>query len=70
MGSDIKHNLARLEGSSCLILTVEGKGNEVIDELSLLEIQGLRLHLGFSNLGEKRVRACCFSHFGSRNERV
>lgn len=61
MGSDVKHNPAGFEGRSCLILSFEGKGNEVTDDLSLLEIQGLRLHLGLSYLGEKRVRACCVS---------
>lgn len=61
VGGDIKHNLAEFEGRSCLNLTFEGKGNEVIDEFSFPEIQGMRSHLGLSYLGEGRVRACCVS---------
>lgn len=51
MGGDIKHDLVGVEERSGLILTFEGKGNEVIDELPFLEIQGMRLHLSLSPLG-------------------
>lgn len=40
---------AEFEGRSRLSLTFEGKGGDVIDELSLLEGQGMRSLLGLSS---------------------
>lgn len=43
---------AGFEGRSCLSLTFEGKGGDVIDELSLLELQGMESLPSLSSLEE------------------
>ena len=43
---------AGFEGRSCLSLAFEGKGGDVIDELSLLEHQGMESLPGLSSLEE------------------
>lgn len=48
-------------GHACSSLTFWGKGVEVIDELSLLESQGMKSHSGLPYSGEERMTACCVS---------
>ena len=58
---------AKFEGRSRLSLTFEGKGGDVIDELSLLEGQGMRSLPGLS-LGEEWDHAA-FPHISGRGVR-
>lgn len=67
-GGDIRLDLAWTKGRSWVSLLFEEKGGEIIDELSLLESQGMRSHLGLCYLGEERVRSCCFPYFVSISE--